>query len=271
MTTHTLPTPVHRPSNTGSLPDPNPTDAQPRQLTKKGILAVWAAAALPMGLLMWVVGPILSHHMHGPQALTRALIIALTVGLVWQFVLVMAMVAREQHTLRWSTLRSVLWLRKPRSPRTGRVGGRVWLVIIPLLVGVAAEEFIPALPHPAKFDLAAILQSTSGQHFLIGSWLWFAVLVAMFVFNTVLGEELLFRGYLLPRMNDAFGERDWVANGVLFAAYHIHRPWRIPGALFDTFIVSYSSKRYRSAWIGIAVHSAQTVMFTAVALSIVMK
>ena len=30
--------------------------------------------------------------------------------------------------------------------------------------------------------------------------------VTMFVFNTVLGEELLFRGVLLPRMNGAFGE-----------------------------------------------------------------
>jgi membrane protease YdiL (CAAX protease family) len=36
------------------------------------------------------------------------------------------------------------------------------------------------------------------------------------VFNTVLGEELLFRGLLLPRMNGVFGERDWLANGVLF-------------------------------------------------------
>ena len=40
----------------------------------------------------------------------------------------------------------------------------------------------------------------------------------MTVFNTVLGEELLFRGLLLPRMNGVFGRRDWLANGVLFAA-----------------------------------------------------
>ena len=29
---------------------------------------------------------------------------------------------------------------------------------------------------------------------------WFAVLVALVVFSTVLGEELLFRGLLLPRI-----------------------------------------------------------------------
>ena len=50
----------------------------------------------------------------------------------------------------------------------------------------------------------------------------------MFLFNTVLGEELLFRGFLLPRMNGAFGRGDWLANGVLFAAYHLHVPWAMP-------------------------------------------
>jgi membrane protease YdiL (CAAX protease family) len=32
-----------------------------------------------------------------------------------------------------------------------------------------------------------------------GNWGWFALIVALFVFNAVLGEELLFRGVLLPR------------------------------------------------------------------------
>jgi Type II CAAX prenyl endopeptidase Rce1-like len=63
----------------------------------------------------------------------------------------------------------------------------------------------------------------------------------------MLGEELLFRGFLLPRMNGAFGRGDWVANGVLFAGYHLHVPWVVPAGLLDTFIFSYPSKRYRSA------------------------
>jgi uncharacterized protein len=86
----------------------------------------------------------------------------------------------------------------------------------------------------------------------------------------VLGEELLFRGLLLPRMNGAFGRGDWVANGVLFAAYHIHVPWVIPETLLaDTFIVSYPAKRYRSAWIGIVVHSAQSVVLAVIVLTLV--
>jgi membrane protease YdiL (CAAX protease family) len=83
------------------------------------------------------------------------------------------------------------------------------------------------------------------------------------LFNTDLGEELLFRGLLLPRMKGAFGRWDWVANGVLFACYHLHLPWTIPATLLDTFALSYPSRRYRSALIRIIVHSTQQVMVLA--------
>jgi membrane protease YdiL (CAAX protease family) len=92
----------------------------------------------------------------------------------------------------------------------------------------------------------------------------------MWIFNTVLGEELLFRGLLLPRMNGAFGRGDWVANGVLFAFYHLHVPWTIPVNLLDTFLLSYPTKRYRSAWLGIAVHSVQSLFFAVVVLGLVL-
>lgn len=56
----------------------------------------------------------------------------------------------------------------------------------------------------------------------------------LFVFNTALGEELLFRGLLLPRMRGAFGRWDWLANGVLFGVYHLHQPWSTPGSILVT-------------------------------------
>ena len=93
----------------------------------------------------------------------------------------------------------------------------------------------------------------------------------MMVFNTVLGEELLFRGLLLPRMRGAFGRWDWLANGVLFAVYHLHLPWTIPVNLIDTLILAYPSRRYRSALIGIAVHSVQTIVFSALLLVLVLR
>lgn len=241
------------------------------QYSVRRILAIWAAATLPMGLLAWLVAPAVADHLSGPGALSRALIITLTGGLVWQFALVMFLVAREQGSLRWSVLKDALWLRAPRAPRTGRRGGRCWLIVLPLIVAFGVEQLVPGPAVPGARDLGEFLGSHAGHTLLAGSWGWFALLVAMFVFNTVLGEELLFRGFLLPRMNGAFGERDWLANGLLFALYHVHVPWVMPATLLDTFIIAYPSKRYRSALIGIAVHSAQSIFFVALTLSLVLN
>jgi hypothetical protein len=58
---------------------------------------------------------------------------------------------------------------------------------------------------------------------------------------------------------------------IAFATYHLHMPWAIPTVLLDTFALSYPSRRYRSALIGIAVHSAQSVVVVAVTLSLVLQ
>jgi uncharacterized protein len=226
-----------------------------------------------MAALAWLVVPALKDGFagDGDVPMAKALIVSFTLGLIWQFVLVAVLVGREQRTFRWSTIREALWLRSPRSPRSGRIGGRVWLVLIPLIVAFAAEELISGgIPTPANRDMGAFLGSDAGQAFMSGNWGWFGLILVLLVFNTVLGEELLFRGLLLPRMNGAFGRRDWLANGFLFAVYHLHMPWAIPTSLLDTFILAYPTKRYRSAWIGIAVHSAQSVVLAIIGLTLVL-
>lgn len=237
------------------------------QLTVPGVIGVWAAAAMPMAGLAWVIAPMVASGSSSPLALAQSLITLLTVGMVWQFALVVMLVYREQRTLKWSVVRDVLWLRAPRNPKTDRRGRRMWLVV-PIVVGAfALEEFLPFEIAPAVGrDFADFLGSSEGQATISGSWLWLAILVVFFVFNTVLGEELLFRGYLLPRMNGVFGSRDWIANGVLFAVYHLHVPWVIPITLIDTFILSLPSHRYQSALIGIIAHSAQSVFLLALVL-----
>lgn len=241
------------------------------------ILAVWAAAALPMAAMAWIVAPALARGFPGTGhvPMFQALLIALTVGLAWQFILVVVVVWVEQRSLRWSVVRDALWLRAPSRPLDGRGdrrGGRLWLILLPLIAGYALiPEIVPTLAAPPDRDLGLFLGSDAGEQFFSGNWAWFAALVTLFVLNTVLGEELLFRGVLLPRMNGAFGRGDWLANGVLFAAYHLHTPWAIPANLVaDTLLISYPARRYRSTWIGIAVHSAQSVVFAILVLTLVL-
>ncbi|HEY4590400.1 MAG TPA: CPBP family intramembrane glutamic endopeptidase [Thermoanaerobaculia bacterium] len=239
--------------------------------TRGTVLKIWAAAALPMALLAWVGAPLLATALSGPTALPRALILALAAGLAWQLALVLLIVRREQGSLRWPVLKAALWLNAPVSTRTRRPSNRLWWIALPLIALLALEEMLPALPTPASRDLTLFLGSSTGQAWLSGNWIWFAILVVQFVLNTALGEELLFRGLLLPRMG-AFGRADWLVNGLLFALYHLHVPWVIPQTvLVDTFAVALPARRWRSALLGIVVHSAQTVFFTMIALVLVLR
>src|SRR5213080_1816288 len=63
----------------------------------RAIFAVWAAAALPMAALAWLVAPALKDQFAGTGNVPffKALNVCLTVGLVWQFVLV---ARSEEHT-----------------------------------------------------------------------------------------------------------------------------------------------------------------------------
>jgi membrane protease YdiL (CAAX protease family) len=243
-----------------------------QQYSLRKILAVWVAAALPMGVLSWIVAPLIKDQFSGPEPLIQALIVCLTVGLIWQFVLVLILVRHEIGTLAWPRVRDALWLRAPRDPKTGRVGGKVWWWAILFLLVFAVWAAMPAIPSPAHRDFAAFLGSHAGQEFFRAAWGWFGLVVVMLIFNTVLGEELVFRGLLLPRMQAVFGRRDWVANGVLFTLYHWHMPGLMPLTFVDgIFLDAYPSHRFQSAWMGIIVHSGQTLFVTGLLLALVLK
>jgi membrane protease YdiL (CAAX protease family) len=141
---------------------------------------------------------------------------------------------------------------------------------LPLVVGTGLVQLLPAPPAVASHDFAALVGSDAGRAFFKGNWTWFGIVVVMALFNTVLGEELLFRGFLLPRMRTAFGRNDWVINGALFALYHLHQPWSMPSALFDTVLLAWPTRRWRSAWFGIVVHSTQSVLFVGLTLALVL-
>lgn len=243
-----------------------------RQYSLGEILAVWAAAAVPMGVLAWIVAPWLKDQLSGDEPLARALLICLTLGLIWQFALVMILMKRELGELRWSRLRDALWLRPPRDPKTGHVGGKVWWWAVLFVFLGAVWALVPQIPGPSTRDFADFLSSDRGETFFHGAWGWYAVIIVFVVFNTVIGEELLFRGVLLPRMKGVFGKRDWIANGALFAIYHLHQPWSMPGSVVEgIFLEAYPSRRFQSAWIGIMVHSLQSVFVAIVVLALVLK
>jgi membrane protease YdiL (CAAX protease family) len=243
--------------------------AEPRQYSKWGVLAVWAAAAVPMGVLAWVVAPAIAGHGASERRLALTLLVALTAGLIWQGVLVLVLVLRERAR-SGASLRDLLWLRPPT--HGSRRGGRLWWWIALYAAGLAVLDLLPFGPKgPADRDFGAFLDSAVGQQTFHHAWGLYALVALELTFNTVLGEELLFRGLLLPRMRGAFGRADWLVNGLLFGVYHLHEPWVIPNAIITGLLCAHPTRRFRSAWMGIAIHSVEAVFFMVVLFPVVLS
>jgi uncharacterized protein len=273
----------HEPLNRkSSSADSGPRDEQ-YSLAK--ILFIWALAAFPMALISWIIIPAVSPDaVKDPLGAGVTRIALLAVGLIWLFMLSMLMTWQEKGNLRWSTVKSRLRLNAPRDPRTGEVRHLLWLWCIVLIAASALWELalashlngwwtslVPLFAEPEGYSMSAVFESPATLEKLAGAWWFLALFLVQAIFNTVLGEEFLFRGVLLPKMSGAFGRWSWLANGVLHGLYHLHQPWGIPGNIVScTLFYAYPSWKFSSTWMGVIVHSAQSVFFAFLILGVVL-
>ena len=251
------------------------------QYTLWQILGIWLAAGAPMWLLGWVAYPALSPGLSAIDAgLLRMKL--LTVGLIWQFLLAMIILYREEGNVQLDTIRRRFWLNHPVSASTGMTRKALWWWIIPLILLYA---FLETGLRPALIDvwlkMFPFFADPGGNNFeavfapeiraqWIGNWDFLGLFLTSAVFNTFLGEEFIFRGVLLPKMEGVFGKWDWVANGILFSLYHLHQPWGILATMPGDLLFAYSGKRFHSNWFPIILHSGQTVFLLFLILGLVL-
>ena len=255
--------------------------SEKNQYTLWQIFGIWLAAGAPMWLLGWVAYPALSAGLPLTDAgLLR--IKLLTGGLIWEFVLAMLILYREEGNIRWSTIRRRFWLNHPVSPKTGETRKALWWWIIPLVLLTAALEMglrttltnvwtsiFPFFAEPKGYDASALMAPELRAQW-VGDWGLLGLFFVSQLFNTFLGEEFIFHGVLLPKMEGVFGKWDWVANGVIFSLYHLHQPWGILANIPANLVFAYSGKRFRSNWFPIILHSGQSVIFLFLILGLVL-
>ena len=230
------------------------------------ILGIWAAAALPMGILFWVVLPALVPSVNMEPGIF--LWVLMIIGLLWQVVLSLVILYREEGTLNLSAIRHRTWRQQPRDPNTGKVNKRLWWWLIPMFAVQLAFQFggvamaidrvwtliFPFLAEPPGFSMQALFETPERW---VGAWYLVGLMLLQIVGNYLWGEEFLFRSVLLPKMKGVFGKWDWLANAVLFGTYHLHKPWIIPSAIVTGIIWAYPSRRFRNAWFGLIGHGAE--------------
>jgi len=150
-----------------------------------------------------------------------------------------------------------------------------WMYVA-ILAGVLVKRnaalFQPALQSVRFFNPSAFYSeffSHFGPHDFMGlplqgAW-WIPVYyaVVMLVCN-IGGEELWWRGYVLPRQELAFGRATWVIHGVAWSIFHLF----MQPTLWDTIrmaitgvALSFVAQRTKSTWPGIVGHSFGNLPF----------
>lgn len=253
-----------------------------KQYSLAKILIIWVSVALPIGICGWIVAP-LFQDIFNNMAVGR--MIAITLGLIWLFILTLILLKNEYGKINLSIIKNGLLLLHPKIPGTEKTNKLLWLLIIPIILITAFfqlyitkiiinwwTELIPLFKEPYMYSLSSLIDSEDGRNNISGSWGILIIWVICAVFNTFLGEELLFRGILLPRMNKVFKKFDWLFNGVLFGLYHTHQPWGILATIIlSSLIFSLMAKLFKSSWFSIIPHSGQSIYFTILIFLLVIK
>jgi membrane protease YdiL (CAAX protease family) len=124
------------------------------------------------------------------------------------------------------------------------IGGLLAIATASALILTLARYINPSF-RPAPW----FLQRAPGLH----AWV-FAAWIPLFVSN-ILGEELCWRGYVLPRQEGRFGRAAWLPNGILWCLFHWSFGWQIMLMLLPiTLLLPWIVQRRRNTWAGIIIH-----------------
>jgi membrane protease YdiL (CAAX protease family) len=171
------------------------------------------------------------------------------------FVLALVRTQREVGPSPIAMMRR-LWLRRPSLADLAGAGAALFAVVVTsgLLFGgellvCRAFGLSESLTQPPFLRGLDVGRGTGTPTFVV-AW-------AFFLFFNIAGEELFWRGYILPRQEQTLGRRAWLVNGALWSLFHVPfgAPlWLLLSPLF--LLGPWLVQRRRNVWMGILVHGA---------------
>ena len=190
----------------------------------------------------------------------------------------MILLFRELGTLRGSVIRKRMRYQTPIDPKTGEPNLKLlwWALPAVLINGFVAFSPIDTILDKFFFSVFPFLEPVAvsgraelGSPEFVGKWWVMGVVLITLLLNYFIGEEWLFRGTLLPKMEGVFGRWAWLANVVLFATWHWHQPWDWIGIMLSFSLAIWASQRFKCNWIMFITHGADGVFLFLLSLSVV--
>jgi membrane protease YdiL (CAAX protease family) len=221
-------------------------------------LVLFAGTSIPIYLAVYYGIPVLQAR--GLTFLTSYLI-CFYPTFVAIFILALVLYWREGNPLTWEAFRSRY--------RLSSLKGRAWLWTIALLAfGISASlllsptaRWLASLPifappshlPPELNPLKAAVPNTFMATTVTGTWGYALAYLLGWLFN-ILGEELLWRGFMLPRQEVIYGRSAWLVHGLLWTAWHIFWKWNLLSLLPITLGLPFVVQRTKNTSIGIVAH-----------------
>jgi membrane protease YdiL (CAAX protease family) len=127
-------------------------------------------------------------------------------------------------------------------------------------------------PHPSfPQELRPGAQQSVIHGFFMGMqlqgkwWVLIAYLIGWFL--NIAGEEMWFRGFMLPRQELTHGKYAWLVNGLCFNFFHIMWKWNLIALLPGSLFISYATQRRKNTSVAILVHGLLNIS-TAIAIAV---
>jgi membrane protease YdiL (CAAX protease family) len=114
-------------------------------------------------------------------------------------------------------------------------------IIVKIIFGIDLQ--LSKLP-----DFTGISNTIKGEYNVIP-------LYFLYLFFNIFGEELLWRGFLLPIQEVYFKKYAWFLNGIFWLAFHLLFGISVFIMLPLLFILPYLVQRQKNTWVGIIIHS----------------
>jgi membrane protease YdiL (CAAX protease family) len=213
----------------------------------------WPARTMPDGVL-FLVGSILTFAVvyGGVPALSAIGIEPMVAWMLLSIPCIFAPIIAAGLAVLRSEPRPASWIVRLRLQRpTGRDLGWGLLALVALV-----------LASGVMFALCSALGLESSPPFsrdlqlLTGDRLWVLGLWAVYWPINILGEELAWRGVLLPRMETRCGARAWQLNAVLWGLFHLaFGPGNLLVLIPTLILVPLVAQRRRNTWLAVLLHA----------------
>jgi len=170
------------------------------------------------------------------------------------FVMTIRVTRREIKSRGRTEIMNRLWLKKlSRSDWAWTFTGVIIIIFTTgIIIYIVNKLFL-------FLGLGPLQTSPSFMHFdpLQPNEYWILGIWVLFFFFNIVGEEVMWRGYLLPGLLIKYENKAWIINAVLWIFFHIPFGMHLIILVLPTFfLIPYIVQKRKNTWIGIIIHGA---------------